>query len=147
MSIVQNADGTLLVPVAPERKHAIDDADGEATAGTAANAPRTEPDPVTRLLHPGEGGYDRALAEWKLQQACRYKPTVLSDRVRAIGLARNLSCIQTLVVGSVASDKRRRRIEGPSGGASARRHGPFGHGSDGGRPPTGPQRNGRSRCR
>lgn len=98
MGIVRNADGMPLVPVVPERKRAIDDDDGEATAGTGANAPRTEPDPVTRLLHSGGGGYDQALAEWDLQQACRYKPTVLSDRVRAIGLARNLFSLRNLVV-------------------------------------------------
>ena len=67
MDIVRNADGTLVVPVQPERHHQTDDdaetssvdVEGEATPTTA---------PTTRLLHPGEGGYDEALAEWDLQQ-------------------------------------------------------------------------------
>ncbi|MDQ1468295.1 MAG: hypothetical protein QOH10_2710, partial [Actinomycetota bacterium] len=64
MEIVRNADGTLVVPVQQQRHHAGDDddssADGEAAAVSAA--------PETRVLHPGEGGYDEALAEWDAQQ-------------------------------------------------------------------------------
>jgi hypothetical protein len=52
MDIVRNDDGTLLIPVQPERTHETDD----DMAGDAS--------PGTRLLHPGEGGYDEALAEW-----------------------------------------------------------------------------------
>jgi hypothetical protein len=61
MDIVRNDDGTLVVPVQAERHHDSDDEEnGEATpAGDA---------PTTRVLHPGEGGYDEALAEWDLQQ-------------------------------------------------------------------------------
>lgn len=65
MEITRNDDGTLLVPVTPERVHAVegDDADaGDVDAGEAAAGP------TTRLLHPGEGGYDEALAAWDLQQ-------------------------------------------------------------------------------
>ena len=57
MDIVRNPDGTLIVPVEPARVH-DDDAD-------AVEAP---PAPGTRVLHPGEGGYDEALAEWDRQQ-------------------------------------------------------------------------------
>src|SRR6476646_8083928 len=60
MDIVRNDDGTLVVPVAAERQHASDD-DGDG----AATAPAGE---TTRVLHPGEGGYDEALAEWDLEQ-------------------------------------------------------------------------------
>ncbi len=64
MDIVRNADGTLVVPVQPQRHRddESDDAvsDGDASADTA--------EPTTRTLHPGEGGYDEALAEWDLQQ-------------------------------------------------------------------------------
>jgi len=61
MDIVRNDDGTLVVPVAAERRHAgDDDADAEPTPATAGE--------TTRVLHPGEGGYDEALAEWDLQQ-------------------------------------------------------------------------------
>lgn len=58
MDIVRNPDGTLIVPVTPARVHEDDDTD--ATEAT------TTPD--TRVLHPGEGGYDDALAEWDRQQ-------------------------------------------------------------------------------
>ena len=62
MDIVRNDDGTLVVPVEPERRHdAVDD------AATASDA-ETTADPGTRVLHPGEGGYDEALAEWDRQQ-------------------------------------------------------------------------------
>ena len=76
MDIVRNADGTLVVPVQPERRHDADDAaenssgsaDGEATPAPAAA--------TTRVLHPGEGGYDEALAEWDLQQNPDRAPVV-----------------------------------------------------------------------
>ena len=65
MEIVRNADGTLVVPVEQARHHESDDeaestGDGESAAPTA--------DATTRVLHPGEGGYDEALAEWDAQQ-------------------------------------------------------------------------------
>jgi len=61
MDIMRNDDGTLVVPVVPERVHESDD------EATAAAAPASAA-PTTRVLHPGEGGYDEALAEWDLQQ-------------------------------------------------------------------------------
>ena len=62
MDIVRNSDGTLVVPVEAERQHESDDAgDGEAQ-------PSPDASPGTRVLHPGEGGYDEALAEWDRQQ-------------------------------------------------------------------------------
>ena len=60
MDIVRNADGTLVVPVEPERQHGTDD-DADTSAEDAGEAA------TTRVLHPGEGGYDEALAEWDLQ--------------------------------------------------------------------------------
>jgi hypothetical protein len=63
MEIVRNADGTLVVPVQEKRHHDSDDdvtVDGESTPATASEE--------TRVLHPGEGGYDEALAEWDAQQ-------------------------------------------------------------------------------
>ncbi|MDQ1511951.1 MAG: hypothetical protein QOG50_3795 [Actinomycetota bacterium] len=64
MAIVRNADGTLVVPVQEKRHHGDDDdapsTDGESTPANGA--------PETRVLHPGEGGYDEALAEWDAQQ-------------------------------------------------------------------------------
>lgn len=59
MDIIRNDDGTLTVPVTPDR-HAdteIDASGQEVPAG-----------PTTMTLHPGEGGYDEALAEWDVQQ-------------------------------------------------------------------------------
>jgi hypothetical protein len=59
MTIVRNEDGTLIVPVEHERRH-----DEE---GGADGAPMSSTN-ATRILHPGEGGYDEALVEWDLQQ-------------------------------------------------------------------------------
>ena len=59
MDIVRNADGTLVVPVQPTRQDQDDDADAVGAEDATDS---------TRVLHPGEGGYDAALAEWDLQQ-------------------------------------------------------------------------------
>jgi hypothetical protein len=88
MDIVRNADGTLVVPVDPPRHHEADtdeatptsDAEGATTAPVAA--------PTTRLLHPGEGGYDEALSAWDLQQNPDREPAVstVSGRQEAMTL-------------------------------------------------------------
>jgi hypothetical protein len=62
--IIRNDDGTLVVPVVPERVHETDDEQSDGDAAET-DAPAT---PTTRVLHPGEGGYDEALAAWDLQQ-------------------------------------------------------------------------------
>ena len=65
MEIVRNADGSLLVSVLEGRHHDIDDQGSQSShQGGAIQGGN----PSTRLLHPGEGGYDEALAEWDLQQ-------------------------------------------------------------------------------
>ena len=64
MEIVRNPDGTLVVPVEPGRPHGDDAADASGDGDPVESA--TAPD--TRVLHPGEGGYDEALAEWDRQQ-------------------------------------------------------------------------------
>jgi hypothetical protein len=74
MEIVRNPDGTLLVPVQPERKHPTDDDDAGSSAG--GDEEQSDADPTTRLLHPGEGGYDEALAEWDLEQNPDREPVV-----------------------------------------------------------------------
>src|SRR4051812_37010162 len=56
MEIIRNDDGSLTVPVAHSRQ-ADDD-----------NSEETDRGPETMTLHPGEGGYAEALAEWDLQQ-------------------------------------------------------------------------------
>ena len=80
MDILRNPDGTLVVPVQAERRHDADDTDGEDVpddgAAAAGSAPQTDAAPTTRLLHPGEGGYDEALAEWDLQQNPDREPVV-----------------------------------------------------------------------
>jgi hypothetical protein len=63
MQIVRNPDGTLVVPVDPGRPH--DDDEAAASDGDPGDS---VPAPETRVLHPGEGGYDEALAEWDRQQ-------------------------------------------------------------------------------
>jgi hypothetical protein len=70
MDIVRNPDGTLVVPVEPERQHGTDD-DPDTSSEDAGEAA-----PTTRVLHPGEGGYDEALAEWDLQQNPDREPVV-----------------------------------------------------------------------
>jgi hypothetical protein len=71
MEIIRNADGSLLVPIPEGRHHDSDDSTDE----TAADVTETDA-PTTRLLHPGEGGYNEALAEWDLQQNPDRAPAV-----------------------------------------------------------------------
>ena len=56
MDIVRNADGTLVVPVHKERQHPTDDDVAASSGGSDEETPT--PAPTTRVLHPGEGGYD-----------------------------------------------------------------------------------------
>lgn len=77
--IVRNADGTLVVPVQPERRH---DTEDDAAPSAAAEAVAT-----TRLLHPGEGGYDEALAEWDMQQNPDREPAVSTATGRQEAMA------------------------------------------------------------
>ena len=61
MAIIRNPDGSLVVPIPEVRHH-----DGDDT-GTGEGADAVA-GPTTRLLHPGEGGYSEALAEWDIEQ-------------------------------------------------------------------------------
>jgi hypothetical protein len=88
MDIIRNADGTLVVPVQPVRHH-----EPEAEAVDEAGAAADEAVPpvavaTTRILHPGEGGYDEALSEWDLQQNPDREPAVstVSGRQEAMSL-------------------------------------------------------------
>jgi hypothetical protein len=76
MDIVRNEDGTLVVPVELARVHETDE---------SADTPAA---PTSRVLHPGEGGYDEALAEWDLQQNPDRAPAVstASGRQQAMSL-------------------------------------------------------------
>jgi hypothetical protein len=75
MDIIRNDDGTLVVPVEPERQHGTDDS-ATSSSGADAEAVPAEAAATTRVLHPGEGGYDEALAEWDLQQNPDREPVV-----------------------------------------------------------------------
>lgn len=68
MDIVRNADGTLVVPVKPERQHTTDEGSDATAPEEGTDTTPADSAPLTRVLHPGEGGYDEALAEWDLQQ-------------------------------------------------------------------------------
>ena len=87
MDIVRNPDGTLVVPI-EERRHEIDESADPSSARPDAEATETEAAPTTRVLHPGEGGYDEALAEWDLQQNPDREPVVstASGRQEAMAL-------------------------------------------------------------
>ncbi len=62
MDIIRQDDGTLIVPIEPERTHEADADEASAAAVDASAAP------TMRALRPGEGGYDEALSAWDLQQ-------------------------------------------------------------------------------
>ncbi len=93
MEIVRNPDGTLIVPVQVERqRESADDAQSPSVGGdddTTQAGAATE----TRLLHPGEGGYDEALAEWDLQQNPDRAPGVstATGRQQAMSLVHTVS--------------------------------------------------------
>jgi len=72
MEIIRNPDGSLVVPVAAGRHHDGDDA---APTSTEVDA-EVVAQPTTRVLHPGEGGYNEALAEWDLEQDPGRAPSV-----------------------------------------------------------------------
>jgi hypothetical protein len=76
MDIVRNADGTLVVPLPHERQHQTDDGADTPPADADGQAVQKDAAPTTRLLHPGEGGYDEALAEWDRQQNPDRAPVV-----------------------------------------------------------------------
>jgi hypothetical protein len=78
MTIVRNEDGTLVVPVRQERHH-----DDEEAAGDEPTVPAD----ATRVLHPGEGGYDEALVEWDLQQNPDREPAVSTPSGRQEAMA------------------------------------------------------------
>jgi hypothetical protein len=80
MDIVRNPDGTLVVPIEPVRAHT----DDESTEAEAAEA---EAAPTTRLLHPGEGGYDEALTQWDLEQNPDREPAVSTRSGRQEAMA------------------------------------------------------------
>jgi hypothetical protein len=91
MDIVRNADGTLVVPLDPQRPTASDDADASAEADGETTEKAAAP--TSRVLHPGEGGYDEALAAWDLQQNPDREPAVstASGRQEAMALVHEVA--------------------------------------------------------
>jgi hypothetical protein len=69
MEIIRNPDGSLVVPIPEGRHHDSDEAPSSDNGDAVA-------EPTTRTLHPGEGGYNEALAEWDLQQNPDRAPAV-----------------------------------------------------------------------
>ncbi|HVA53913.1 MAG TPA: hypothetical protein VNF05_10420 [Acidimicrobiales bacterium] len=89
MEIIRNPDGSLVVPIPEGRHHDGDDAaDVPSVDGADALVA-----PTTRLLHPGEGGYSEALAEWDLQQNPDRAPAVstASGREEAMNVVHTLA--------------------------------------------------------
>jgi hypothetical protein len=112
MDIVRNADGTLVVPVPPERRHETDD-DGDTPPVSAEAAP------MTRVLHPGEGGYDEALAEWDLQQNPDRAPVVstATGRQEAMHLVHAVATSPDHAVADAVAE-----LDDPAAGGEALRH-------------------------
>ena len=89
MAITRNDDGTLVVPIAEQRHHGGDEELTVGSADTGAEETQAHDAPTTRVLHPGEGGYDEALAEWDAQQN--------PDRAEVVSTARGREEAMTLV--------------------------------------------------
>ena len=111
MEIIRNDDGTLVVPVDQPRHHDADDDAGDDVAAEAA--------PTTRILHPGEGGYDAALAEWDAQQDPDRAPAVstASGREEAMGLLQAVAASDDHDVAPAVE-----ALEDPEASAEALRH-------------------------
>jgi hypothetical protein len=107
MEIIRNDDGSLVVPVQKQRQHG--DEDDEPT----------EPQATTRVIHPGEGGYDEALAEWDAEQN--------PDRPEVVSTAKGREEAMALVH-AVAESKNHavapevEKLQDPDASAQALRH-------------------------
>jgi hypothetical protein len=88
MEIIRNPDGSLVVPIPEGRHHEGDEAEAPTGDGGEAVVAAT-----TRVLHPGEGGYNEALAEWDLQQNPDRAPAVstASGREQAMDVVHTLA--------------------------------------------------------
>jgi hypothetical protein len=110
VEIIRNDDGTLIVPVAPERAPVDESDDPDAVEPPTG--------PATRLLHPGEGGYDEALAEWDLQQHGGEAATSTADgRRQAMQLVHTVAEDPDHAVDDAVAE-----LEDPDASADALRH-------------------------
>ncbi|MBK5330958.1 MAG: hypothetical protein JJD93_03250 [Ilumatobacteraceae bacterium] len=107
MEIIRHDDGSLTVPVAPNR-HANDDEDTDAPV---------EEVETTMVLHPGEGGYSEALAEWDAQQNPDHEVvSTASGREQAMHVVHAVADDPDHVAEAVES------LEDPAASADALRH-------------------------
>ena len=107
MDIIRHADGSLTVPVAPERQTGDDDAAAPVEGG-----------PTEMVIRPGEGGYNEALAEWDLQQNPERGESVstVSGREQAMAVVHAVAEDPDHVAEAVDS------LDDPDAGAEALRH-------------------------
>src|SRR6476659_1642898 len=107
MEIIRHEDGSLTVPVVPNR-HANDDDDTEAPEEQVS---------TTMVLHPGEGGYSEALAEWDAQQNPDHEVvSTASGREQAMHVVHEVAEDPAHVSEAVQS------LEDPGASADALRH-------------------------
>ena len=107
MEIIRHDDGSLTVPVAPNR-HANDDEDTDTPV---------EQVETTMVLHPGEGGYSEALAEWDAQQNPDHEVvSTASGREQAMHVVHAVAEDPDHVAEAVES------LEDPASSADALRH-------------------------
>jgi hypothetical protein len=106
MEIIRHDDGSLTVPVAPTRHSGDED---------EADAP--PPAETTMVLHPGEGGYSEALAEWDAQQNPDHEVvSTASGREQAMHVVHAVAEDPQHVAEAVES------LEDPAASADALRH-------------------------
>lgn len=87
MVIVRNPDGTLVVPVKEERQREVDDVADTRSGEAEGDAAPAAAGPTTRVLHPGEGGYDEALAQWDMEQNPDREPVISTATGREEAMA------------------------------------------------------------
>lgn len=118
MDIVRNADGSLIVPVPQERPRGGEDVSDTTSVGPA-DAKEGSIEPTTRLVHPGEGGYDEALAEWDQQQNPDRDPVVstATGRQEAMSVVQAVASSPSHSVTDALAD-----IEDPQASGEALRH-------------------------
>ncbi len=118
MEIVRSADGTLTVPVDPKRHHHTEDGDDPSAADGHGDVP-TDDAPTTRQIHPGEGGYDEALAEWDHQQNPNRAPVVST----ATGRQEAMTLVHAVAVSpDHAVDPAVKALDDPEASGEALRH-------------------------
>jgi hypothetical protein len=115
--IVRNADGTLVVPLQGERRHRSEEV--TETSSDDADLDDAKPTPTSRLIHPGEGGYDEALAEWDHQQNPDRPPVVstATGRQEAMTLVHSVAVSPDHSVTSAVEE-----IDDPEASGEALRH-------------------------